>query len=250
MSWRRFVACLAARSSSSTADGSSAPRSADESSTSPATFPGRRFSTWTRIWPRRPGLPGAIRCRPRRTSRGRPRAQGSARACSSSPTGTWAAPSGSGGCCATSATTTARCSSSRAGSGRFAQERRRSSRPCSSRRPRDGDTIGADELASRLEELVVVDARLPERYRGEENPIDKVPGRIPGAVNAPWNEPLPKLPPGELVAYCGSGVTSCVTLAPPRARGTRGQALSRLLERVGAARPARRARLGILSAAS
>jgi thiosulfate/3-mercaptopyruvate sulfurtransferase len=79
-------------------------------------------------------------------------------------------------------------------------------------RPREGDTVTADELASRLEELVVVDARVPERYRGEPNPIDNVPGRIPGAVNAPWSEPLPQLPEGELVAYCGSGVTSCVTL--------------------------------------
>lgn len=78
--------------------------------------------------------------------------------------------------------------------------------------PRSGDTIEAGELAQRLEELVVVDARRPERFRGEENPIDKVPGRIPGARNAPWNDPLPELPEGELVAYCGSGVTSCVTL--------------------------------------
>jgi thiosulfate/3-mercaptopyruvate sulfurtransferase len=54
-------------------------------------------------------------------------------------------------------------------------------------RPRDGDTIEADELASRLDELVVVDARVPGRFRGEPNPIDKVPGRVPGAVNAPWN---------------------------------------------------------------
>ncbi len=79
-------------------------------------------------------------------------------------------------------------------------------------RLRGDDVIGAEELASRLDELVAVDARLPERYRGEENPVDRVPGRIPGAVNAPWNAPLPELPPGELVAYCGSGVTSCVTL--------------------------------------
>ena len=79
-------------------------------------------------------------------------------------------------------------------------------------RPREEDTMTADELASRLDELVVVDARLPERFRGEANPIDKVPGRIPGAVNAPWSEPLPQLPDGEVVAYCGSGVTSCVTL--------------------------------------
>jgi len=79
-------------------------------------------------------------------------------------------------------------------------------------KPRKDDTVAADELASRLDELVVVDARLPERFRGEPNPIDRVPGRIPGAVNAPWNEALPELPAGELVAYCGSGVTSCVTL--------------------------------------
>jgi thiosulfate/3-mercaptopyruvate sulfurtransferase len=31
-------------------------------------------------------------------------------------------------------------------------------------------------------------------------------------VNAPWNEPLPALPGGELAAYCGSGVTSSVTV--------------------------------------
>ena len=61
-------------------------------------------------------------------------------------------------------------------------------------------------------ELVVVDARVAERWRGEPNPIDRVPGRIPGALNAPWNEPLPPLPDGELVAYCGSGVTACVVL--------------------------------------
>jgi thiosulfate/3-mercaptopyruvate sulfurtransferase len=79
-------------------------------------------------------------------------------------------------------------------------------------RPRTGDTIEADELAAGLEDLVVVDARLPARWRGEPNPIDKVPGRIPGAVNAPWNEELPDLPAGELVAYCGSGVTATVVL--------------------------------------
>src|SRR5437763_15087961 len=51
--------------------------------------------------------------------------------------------------------------------------------------PRSGDTIEADEVAERLDDLVVVDARVPERFRGEENLIDKVPGRIPGARNAP-----------------------------------------------------------------
>jgi thiosulfate/3-mercaptopyruvate sulfurtransferase len=79
-------------------------------------------------------------------------------------------------------------------------------------REREGDTVTADELARQLEEHVIVDARPPERFRGEPNPIDKVPGRIPGARNAPWDQPLPELPEGELVAYCGSGVTACVTL--------------------------------------
>ncbi|MHB8643219.1 MAG: sulfurtransferase [Gaiellaceae bacterium] len=79
-------------------------------------------------------------------------------------------------------------------------------------RTRSGDTIDTEELAARLAEVVAVDARRPERWRGEANPVDKVPGRIPGALNAPWNEPLPELPAGELVAYCGSGVTACVVL--------------------------------------
>jgi thiosulfate/3-mercaptopyruvate sulfurtransferase len=79
-------------------------------------------------------------------------------------------------------------------------------------RPRSDDTIEAEELARRRGELVVVDARLPLRWRGEPNPIDKRPGRIPGALNAPWNEPVPELPAGELVAYCGSGVTATVVL--------------------------------------
>jgi thiosulfate/3-mercaptopyruvate sulfurtransferase len=77
-----------------------------------------------------------------------------------------------------------------------------------------GDTIAAEEIARRLADplLAVLDARTPNRWRGEPNEIDDLPGRIPAATNAPWNEPLPELPTGELVAYCGSGVTSCVTL--------------------------------------
>jgi thiosulfate/3-mercaptopyruvate sulfurtransferase len=81
-------------------------------------------------------------------------------------------------------------------------------------RERAGDTIDAGEIVRRLDDpnLVLVDARLPARWRGEENPIDKIPGRIPGGLNAPWNEDLPPLPEGEIVAYCGSGVTSSVTV--------------------------------------
>jgi thiosulfate/3-mercaptopyruvate sulfurtransferase len=90
-------------------------------------------------------------------------------------------------------------------------------------RPREDDTISAEELAQRLDDVVIVDARRPERFRGEPNPIDKVPGRIPGARNAPWDEPVPELPPGDLVAYCGSGVTASVVLHRLSLKGREGK---------------------------
>ncbi|HZS24832.1 MAG TPA: sulfurtransferase [Gaiellaceae bacterium] len=91
-------------------------------------------------------------------------------------------------------------------------------------RVRDDDTIGADALARRLADpsLVLVDARTPSRWRGEPNPVDDPAGRIPGARNAPWSEPQPALPEGELVAYCGSGITACVVLHRASLAGRRG----------------------------
>ena len=85
-------------------------------------------------------------------------------------------------------------------------------------RPRTGDTIEADEIAARLDDLslVVVDARLPARFRGEPNPIDRVPGRIPGAINVAWTGEggltSSILGAEEIAVYCGSGVTACVPL--------------------------------------
>jgi thiosulfate/3-mercaptopyruvate sulfurtransferase len=87
------------------------------------------------------------------------------------------------------------------------------------------DTIEAEELERRLGEpgVVVVDARTPERYRGEVEPIDPVAGRIPGAVNVPFGTaasfPSDVLEAEEIVVYCGSGITACVDLLALAAAG-------------------------------
>jgi thiosulfate/3-mercaptopyruvate sulfurtransferase len=83
----------------------------------------------------------------------------------------------------------------------------------------------------------VIDARAPERYRGEVEPVDPVAGHIPGAVNVPFAELAPAgrfLPPDELrarlqtagvrprcdgVAYCGSGVTAAVLVLAAEVAG-------------------------------
>ena len=85
-------------------------------------------------------------------------------------------------------------------------------------RPRTDDTADAAELLERLgdDSLTLVDARAPERWRGESEPIDPVAGRIPGARNRYFLEdsPLPQdlRDAGDLVVYCGSGVTACAVL--------------------------------------
>ena len=99
--------------------------------------------------------------------------------------------------------------------------------------PRDGDftarpgvlhVLAAEDVLDLAERGVLVDARDPERFRGEVEPVDPVAGHIPGAVNVPTSDNLRKdgrfrsaeelrevysMAEGrEAAAYCGSGVTA------------------------------------------
>lgn len=84
--------------------------------------------------------------------------------------------------------------------------------------------------------VTLIDARAPERFRGDVEPLDPVAGHIPGARNVPSATVLTadgtfmdadavsgllseRGIAGEVGVYCGSGVTAAVTVAALAAAG-------------------------------
>jgi len=90
----------------------------------------------------------------------------------------------------------------------------------------------------------LIDARSPVRFRGDEEPLDRVAGHVPCAINRPfalnmedgrfkspvrlaaeYRELLQGHDPSDVVMMCGSGVTACHNLLAMERAGLKGAKL-------------------------
>jgi thiosulfate/3-mercaptopyruvate sulfurtransferase len=100
--------------------------------------------------------------------------------------------------------------------------------------PRRGMAVSTGEMLALMGDPTIrlIDARAPERYRGEVETLDRIAGHIPGAANRffkrnvnedgtfrtaaalreEWRQATAGAEGDQVVCYCGSGVTACHNL--------------------------------------
>jgi thiosulfate/3-mercaptopyruvate sulfurtransferase len=113
--------------------------------------------------------------------------------------------------------------------------------------PQPGMLVQAEDVEQLRQDpgARVIDARAPERFRGDTEPLDPVAGHIPGAANVPYLSnlgpdgtflapaelrarfaaALDGVAPGQAAVYCGSGVSACHNLLAMEYAGLHGAKL-------------------------